>query len=57
MTNLTDEEREAVEEYLYNAEIGFLVENLMELMPKDLLKELGVNLVSEQEDEEDETED
>ena len=57
MTNLTDEEREAVEEYLYNADIGFLVENLMELMPKDLLKELGVSLVSEQEDEEDETED
>lgn len=51
MTNLTDEEREAVEEYLYNADIGFLVENLMELMPKDLLKELGVSLVSEQEDE------
>lgn len=50
MTNLTDEEREAVVEYLFNSDIAFLVENLMDYMPENTLKELGVSLVSEQED-------
>jgi hypothetical protein len=45
MTNLTDRERELLVEYFFNFEIACLVENLMQFMPEDLLKDIGKKLV------------
>lgn len=47
MTNLTQEERDAVVEYLFSCETAFLVENLMNAMPESDLKALGVRLVEQ----------
>ena len=51
MNNLTDRERDAVVEYLFDSEIAFLVENLMALMPEDELKALGQRLTEDDEEE------
>lgn len=57
MTNLTDREREAIEEYLFDSDIAFLVENVMALLPEDELKALGQRLTEDdEEDDEEETE-
>ena len=47
MDKLTEEEREAVFDYLLSCESAFLVENLMSLMPEQDLKELGSRLVAD----------
>jgi hypothetical protein len=49
MTNLTQQERDAIVEYLFSCETAFLVENLMEMMPEEDLKELGERLVEDME--------
>ena len=54
MTNLTQQERDAIVEYLFSCETAFLVENLMEMMPEEDLKELGESLLAEEEEEEEE---
>ena len=50
MDKLTEEEREAVFDYLLSCESAFLVENLMSLMPEQDLKELGSRLVADLEE-------
>jgi len=55
MTNLTDREREAVVNYFFESETAYLVELIFEYMPEYLLKEMGVNLTED--DEEDEEDD
>ena len=49
MTNLTQQERDAIVEYLFSCETAFLVENLMEMMPEEDLKELGERLTEDEE--------
>jgi hypothetical protein len=49
MTNLTQQERDAIVEYLFSCETAFLVENLMEMMPEEDLKALGERLVEDME--------
>lgn len=51
MSNLTDREREAIEEYLFDSDIAFLVENVMALLPEDELKALGQRLTEDDEEE------
>ena len=53
MTNLTDRERELLVEYFFNFETACLVENLMQFMPEDLLKDIGRQLVEGRDEEED----
>ena len=50
MDKLTEEEREAIFDYLLSCESAFLVENLMSLMPEQDLKELGSRLVADLEE-------
>jgi hypothetical protein len=52
MTNLTDRERELLVEYFFNFETACLVENLMQFMPEDLLKDIGKKLVEGRDEEE-----
>ena len=49
MDKLTEEEREAVFDYLLSCESAFLVENLMHFMPRDELKTLARDLVADTE--------
>lgn len=51
MTNLTQQERDAIVEYLFSCDIAFLVENLMDALPENELKALGQRLVADLEDE------
>jgi hypothetical protein len=51
MTNLTQQERDAIVEFLFSCETAFLVENLMNLLPEDDLKELGKRLIEDEEEE------
>jgi len=51
MTNLTDRERELLVEYFFNFETACLVENLMQFMPEDLLKDIGKKLVEGRDEE------
>ena len=53
MTNLTDRERELLVEYFFNFETACLVENLMQFMPEDLLKDIGQKLVEGRDEGED----
>ena len=54
MTNLTDREREVICDHLCESETAYLVELIFEYMPEYLLKEMGVNLTEDdEEDEED----
>ena len=55
MTNLTDREREAICDHLFESETAYLVELIFQYMPEYLLKEMGVNLTKD--DEEDVAED
>jgi hypothetical protein len=49
MTNLTDREREAVVNYLYESETAYLVELIFDYMPEDMLKAMGVRLTEDDE--------
>lgn len=49
MTNLTDREREAICDHLFESETAYLVELIFEYMPEDLLKEMGVSLTKDDE--------
>jgi hypothetical protein len=51
MNNLTDREREAILDYLFDSDIAFLVENVMALLPEDELKALGQSLTENDEEE------
>jgi hypothetical protein len=51
MTNLTDREREAVVDHFFHSETAFLIELIFKYVPEDLLKEMGVNLTKDDEDE------
>jgi len=57
MTNLTDREREAICDHLFESETAYLVELIFEYMPEYLLKEMGANLCEDDEDDEDDAED
>jgi hypothetical protein len=50
MTNLTDREREAICDHLFESETAYLVELIFEYMPEDLLKEMGVNLCEDEDE-------
>jgi hypothetical protein len=54
MTNLTDRERESICDHLFESETAYLVELIFEYMPEDLLKEMGVNLTEDDEEEDEE---
>jgi hypothetical protein len=49
MTNLTDREREAICDYLFESETAYLVELIFEYMPEDMLKAMGVRLTEDDE--------
>ena len=49
MTNLTDREREAIVDYLFESETAYLVELIFEYMPEDMLKAMGVRLTEDDE--------
>jgi hypothetical protein len=49
MTNLTDREREALVNYLYESETAYLVGLIFEYMPEDMLKAMGVRLTEDYE--------
>jgi hypothetical protein len=51
MTNLTDREREAVVDHFFHSETAYLIELIFDYMPEDMLKEMGVNLTRDDEDE------
>jgi len=51
MTNLTDREREALVDYLFDSETAYLVELILEYMPEDEQKRIGVNLTEDEENE------
>jgi len=50
MTNLTQQERDAIVEFLFSCETAFLVENLMNLLPEEDLKALGKSLIEDEEE-------
>ena len=54
MTNLTDREREAICDHLFESETAYLVELIFEYMPEYLLKEMGFNLTEDDEEEDEE---
>lgn len=49
MTNLTDREREALVNYLYDSETAYLVMLILEYMPEHEQKRIGVNLTEDDE--------
>ena len=48
MTNLTDREREALVTYLYQSEVPYLVQLILEYMPDDEQKRIGVKLTEDE---------
>jgi hypothetical protein len=51
MLNLTQEERDAVVEWLFDSDVSFLVQAIMDLMPEEDLKDLALRLTGGEEDE------
>ena len=47
MTNLTDREREALVNYLYQSEVPYLVQLILEYMPEDEQKRMGFRLTED----------
>jgi hypothetical protein len=47
MTYLTPSEREALVNYLYQSEVPYLVELILEYMPDDEQKRIGVKLTED----------
>jgi len=45
--NLTDREREAIHDFLFDSDTAYLVHLVFEYMPEDLLKGLGVRLTED----------
>ena len=50
MLNLTPQERDAVVEWLFDSDVSFLVQAIMDLMPEEDLKDLALRLTGEDED-------
>jgi hypothetical protein len=48
MTNLTDREREALVNYLFDSETAYLVMLVLEHMPEDEQKRIGVSLTEDE---------
>jgi hypothetical protein len=49
MTNLTDNEREALVNYLFESETAYLVQLILQYMPEDEQKRIGVILIKDDE--------
>ena len=49
MTNLTDPEREALTQFLFESDVAWLVEFILAYTPEDMLKEMGVNILANRE--------
>jgi len=49
MTNLTDREREALVNYLFESETAYLVQLILQYMPEDEQKRMGVILTKDDE--------
>jgi hypothetical protein len=49
--NLTDREREAIHDFLFDSDTAYLVHLVFEYMPEDLLKGMGVRLTEDEENE------
>jgi len=47
MTNLTDREREALVDYLFESETAYLVQLILQYMPEDEQKRMGVRLTED----------
>ena len=47
--NLTDREREAIHDFLFDSDTAYLVHLVFEYMPEDLLKGMGVRLTEDEE--------